>query len=59
VGNIPFWSKDEIERHAKDILGALKENRHLVMGPSTVIFEKMPIENIRHFIASIKKHGAY
>ncbi len=59
VGNIPFWSKDEIERHAKDILGALKENRHLVMGPSTVIFEKMPIENIRHFMASIKKHGAY
>ncbi len=59
VGNIPFWSKDEIERHAKDILGALKDNRHLVIGPSTVVFEKMPIDNIRHFMASIKKHGAY
>ncbi|MBN2150278.1 MAG: hypothetical protein JW839_02410 [Candidatus Lokiarchaeota archaeon] len=59
VGNIPFWSEAEIERHAKGILDALKENRHLVMGPSTVVFEKMPIDNIRHFMASIRKHGAY
>ena len=59
VGNIPFWNDDEIERHALDILGALKENRHLVMGPSTVIFEKMPIGNIKHFINCIKQHGVY
>jgi hypothetical protein len=59
VGNIPFWNDDEIERHALDILGALKENRRLVMGPSTVIFEKMPIDNIKHFINCIKKHGVY
>lgn len=59
VGQIPFWNKAEIEQHAKSILDALKENRHLVMGPSTVIFEKMPIDNIRHFIDCIKKHGVY
>ncbi|HME51212.1 MAG TPA: uroporphyrinogen decarboxylase family protein [Candidatus Lokiarchaeia archaeon] len=59
VGNIPFWNDNEIEHHALDILGALKENRHLVMGPSTVIFEKMPIDNIKHFIDCIKKYGVY
>lgn len=59
VGQIPFWNDGEIEQHALNILHALKDNRHLVMGPSTVIFEKMPIENIRHFVACIKKHGTY
>ncbi|MEX2755754.1 MAG: uroporphyrinogen decarboxylase family protein, partial [Candidatus Sigynarchaeota archaeon] len=59
VGNIPFWSKDEIERHVKGILDELKDNRHLVIGPSTVIFEKMPIENIRHFMSSVMKYGFY
>nr|MDO8115436.1 uroporphyrinogen decarboxylase family protein [Candidatus Sigynarchaeota archaeon] len=59
VGNIPFWTKDEIERHVVDIMAALKNNRHLVMGPSTVVFEKMPIDNIRHFMSCIRKHGNY
>ena len=59
VGNIPFWNDDEIEHHALNILDALKESRHLVMGPSTVIFEKMPLDNIKHFIDCIKKHGVY
>lgn len=59
VGNIPFWNNEEIERHVMNILDNLKQNHHLIMGPSTVIFEKMPLENIKNFIDCIKKYGIY
>ncbi|MHA1999623.1 MAG: uroporphyrinogen decarboxylase family protein [Promethearchaeota archaeon] len=60
VGDVlPFGSKDDIEEHVKYIMDAAKENRHLVAGPSTVLFDKIPYENARYFMECIKKHGAY
>ncbi|MFX0099823.1 MAG: uroporphyrinogen decarboxylase family protein [Candidatus Hodarchaeota archaeon] len=56
---LPFGTEKEIEDHVKYIMDAAKENRHLVAGPSTVIYEKIPIENVRYFMKCIKKHGNY
>ncbi|MBD3185324.1 hypothetical protein GF325_00735 [Candidatus Bathyarchaeota archaeon] len=60
VGNeLSFGSKEEIDLHVKFIMDAAKENRHLVIGPSTVIFEKIPFDNAKHFMTSIKSRGMY
>ncbi len=60
VGDVlPFGTTQQIEKHVIDLMHALKENRHVIMGPSTVIFEKIPYENARFFVECIKKHGQY
>jgi hypothetical protein len=60
VGDVlPFGTPEKIEAHVVDLLNALKENRHVVLGPSTVIFEKMPLENVCYFMACIRAHGDY
>jgi hypothetical protein len=38
---------------------ALKENRHFVIGPSTVCHEKIPLENIKCFNLAAEKFGRY
>nr|MDO8117882.1 uroporphyrinogen decarboxylase family protein [Candidatus Sigynarchaeota archaeon] len=60
VGDVlPFGDRPRIEQHVIDLMQALKANRHVVMGPSTVIFEKIPYENAIFFVECIKKHGKY
>lgn len=60
VGDVlPFGSRDAIEHHVKDLLVALKVNRRVALGPSTVIHDKIPLENARYFVECIKKHGRY
>ena len=60
VSNIlPYGSKESIINHVKDLMTALKENRHFVIGPSTVCHEKIPLENIKCFNLAAEKFGKY
>ena len=56
---LPFGSKEEIENHVKELMNALKENRHFIIGPSTVIFKEIPLINVELFINSVRKYGQY
>jgi hypothetical protein len=56
---IPFGSKEEIFNHVKELMDALKENRHFIIGPSTVIYEGIPFENVEYFIGASKRYGKY
>ncbi len=56
---IPFGSKEEIFNHVKELMDALKENRHFIIGPSTVIYEGIPFENVEYFIEATRRYGKY
>ncbi|MHA2282206.1 MAG: uroporphyrinogen decarboxylase family protein [Promethearchaeota archaeon] len=56
---IPFGSKEEIFNHVKELMDALKENRHFIIGPSTVIYEGIPFENVEYFIEASRRYGKY
>jgi hypothetical protein len=56
---LPFGTPGQIDTHVKKLMDALKENRHYVCGPSTVIMKEMPLDNVRRFMAAIKKYGQY
>ena len=56
---IPHGSKQEIEDHVKDLMNALKDNRHYIFGPSTVVQGDDPIHNVRWFMECGKKYGQY
>ena len=56
---LPFGSKEEIENHVKQLMDALKENRHFIIGPTTVIFKEIPLKNVEFFINGVKKYGKY
>ncbi|MHA1369412.1 MAG: uroporphyrinogen decarboxylase family protein [Promethearchaeota archaeon] len=60
VGQVlPFGSSEMIEAHVRDLMSALKENRHYIFGPSTVIFKEISIENVRKFMYYGKLYGIY
>jgi uroporphyrinogen-III decarboxylase len=60
VGDVlPFGTPKEIDAHVKSLMDALKENRHYVCGPSTVIVKEMPLKNVQLFMSAIKKYGKY
>lgn len=56
---LPFGSKQEIFNHVKELMNALKENRHFIIGPSTVIYEGIPYENVIYFIEASRHYGKY
>lgn len=56
---IPFGSKEEIFNHVKELMDALKENRHFIIGPSTVIYEGIPFENVEYFVEASRCYGKY
>jgi hypothetical protein len=56
---IPFGSKEEIFNHVKELMNALKENRHFIIGPSTVIYEGIPYENVEFFVKASRYFGKY
>jgi hypothetical protein len=56
---IPFGSKEDIFNHVKELMEVLKENRHFVIGPSTVIYEGIPFENVEYFIEASRQYGNY
>lgn len=60
VSNVlPFGTPDHVDAHVKNLMDTLKENRHFVLGPSTVIFKEIPLENVKAFIAAARKYGKY
>jgi len=56
---LPFGTKQQISDHVKKLMSALKENRHFIIGPSTVIFKEIPLENIKSFMKAIEEYGKY
>ena len=56
---LPYGTSDQIELHVKKLLDVLKENRHFVLGPSTVIFKEIPLKNIRKFMNVARNYGKY
>jgi len=56
---LPFGTLEQVDVHVKQLMDALKENRHFVLAPSTVIFKEIPLENVRAFMNAAKKHGNY
>ncbi len=56
---LPFGTSTQVDAHVKTLMDALKENRHFVLGPSTVIVKEMPLENIKTFMHAAIKYGKY
>ena len=56
---LPYGSSQEIENHVKYLINTLKENRHFIIGPSTVIFSEIPLENVVNFVNYCKMFGKY
>ena len=48
-----------IFNHVKELMDALKENRHFIIGPSTVIYEGIPYRNVEYFIEASRYFGKY
>lgn len=60
VGEIlPFGTLQEVDKHVRTLMDALKENRHFICGPSTVIVKEMPLKNVQAFMKAIDKYGKY
>jgi hypothetical protein len=56
---LPYGSCYQIELHVKQLLDVLKENRHFIIGPSTVIFKEIPLKSVRTFMSTARNHGKY
>jgi len=56
---LPYGTSDQIELHVRKLLDVLKENRHFIIGPSTVIFKEIPLKNVKKFIITAKDYGKY
>jgi len=56
---LPFGTKKQVSNHVQELMSALKENRHFIIGPSTVIFKEIPLENVKSFIKAVEKYGKY
>lgn len=56
---LPYGSESKIRAHVKKLMNALKDNRHFIIGPSTIIYEKIPLKNVQTFMASVEKYGIY
>ncbi|UCD02236.1 MAG: hypothetical protein JSV23_04245 [Promethearchaeota archaeon] len=56
---LPFGNQKQVENHVKNLMNILKENRHFIIGPSTVIFAEIPLKNIRTFIKTVRRYGRY
>jgi hypothetical protein len=60
VSNIlPYGDKQRIEDHVIELINVFKDNRHFIIGPSTVVFKEIPLKNIIYFINAVKKYGKY
>ncbi|MCK4238904.1 MAG: hypothetical protein KAX33_07270, partial [Candidatus Lokiarchaeota archaeon] len=55
----PYGTPEHVDNHVKKLMEALKDNRHFILGPSTVIFKKIPLENVKTFMTAAIKYGKY
>ena len=56
---LPFGTPEKVENHVKKLMDALKENRHFIIGPSSVLYKGIPLENVTAFIRAVHKYGRY
>ncbi|MFX0034050.1 MAG: uroporphyrinogen decarboxylase family protein [Candidatus Hermodarchaeota archaeon] len=56
---LPYGNKEQVESHVKELMNILKENKHFIIGPSTVIFKEIPLKNVRTFMKAVNKYGKY
>ncbi|TFF93100.1 MAG: hypothetical protein EU544_06375 [Promethearchaeota archaeon] len=56
---LPYGTASEIKLHVQSLMNALKDNRHFIIGPSTIIQETISLKNIKIFMAAVKKYGKY
>ncbi len=56
---LPFGDQQQVRTHVKELMNILKDNRHFIIGPSTVIYQKIPLRNVITFINTVKKYGKY
>ncbi len=56
---LPFGSTTDVENHVKNLMYALKDNRHFIIGPSSVLYKGIPLENTTAFIRAVHKYGRY
>ena len=56
---LPFGDQEQVEEHIKSLIRIFKENRCFIIGPSTVIFQEIPLRNVRTFINAVRKYGKY
>ncbi len=56
---LPFGTTADVDNHVKSLMNTLKKNRHFIIGPSTVIYKGIPLENVIAFIRASHKYGNY
>ncbi|MFX1315806.1 MAG: uroporphyrinogen decarboxylase family protein [Promethearchaeota archaeon] len=56
---LPFGTESQVDNHVRELMDIFKENRHFILGPSTVIFKEIPLDNIKTFMKAVKKYGKY
>ncbi|MFX0106558.1 MAG: uroporphyrinogen decarboxylase family protein [Candidatus Hodarchaeota archaeon] len=56
---LPYGDHIKVEEHVKYLIDIFKENRCFIIGPSTVIFQEIPLNNVRAFIRAAEKYGKY
>lgn len=56
---LPYGDKMQIENHVKNLINTFKDNKHFIIGPSTVIFKEIPLLNLKIFVNAAKKFGEY
>jgi len=56
---LPFGTQDSIEAHVGALMDSLKDNRHFMIGPSSVVNATMPLQNVKCFVDAAKKMGVY
>ncbi|TFG19261.1 MAG: hypothetical protein EU530_06680 [Promethearchaeota archaeon] len=56
---LPFGTTTEVENHVKNLMDALKQNRHFIIAPSSVLYKGIPLENVTAFIRATHKFGKY
>ncbi|TXT58709.1 MAG: Methylcobalamin:coenzyme M methyltransferase (modular protein) [Promethearchaeota archaeon] len=56
---LPFGTQSQICAHVEELMLALKENRHFIIGPSTIIYERIPLQNVKIFMDAISQYGRY
>ncbi|MFX1575381.1 MAG: uroporphyrinogen decarboxylase family protein [Promethearchaeota archaeon] len=56
---LPYGDQSQVIAHVKSLMDIFKENKHFILGPSTVIFKEIPLKNVITFINAARKYGKY
>ncbi|MFX0136544.1 MAG: uroporphyrinogen decarboxylase family protein, partial [Candidatus Hodarchaeota archaeon] len=56
---LPYGNQEQVKIHVKELIKIFKNNRHFIIGPSTVIFQEIPLKNVVIFLKAVNKYGLY